>query len=82
MEAESGLKRRRTSVNRSNSDLSHDHRRILDDLTELYCGRPTLEILERSWNKDAQFEVSYCIFFACGSDFATPGPIVQMQRLC
>jgi hypothetical protein len=81
VEAESVLKRRRASASRSHSDLSHDHRRILDDLTELYCGRPTLEILQRSWSKDAQFEVSYCVFFAYGSHFATPGPIVQMQRL-
>jgi hypothetical protein len=81
VETESVLKRRRGSASRSHSDLSHDHRRILDDLTELYCARPTLEILERSWNKDAQFEVSYCVFFAYGSDFSTPGSIVQMQWL-
>ena len=72
VESESVLKRRRGSASRSHSDLSHDHRRILDDLTELYCARPTLEIFERSWNKDAQFEVSYCISFAYGSDFAIP----------
>ncbi|KAF8964020.1 hypothetical protein BDZ97DRAFT_1817578 [Flammula alnicola] len=53
------LKHRRSSV-RHHTELNHDHERILDDLTELYCCRPTLEIFERSWSKDAEFEESLC----------------------
>ncbi|KIM48867.1 hypothetical protein M413DRAFT_60519 [Hebeloma cylindrosporum] len=60
VETESVLKRRRTSASRPHTELNRDHQRVLDDLTELYCARPTLEILERSWNKDAQFEDPLC----------------------
>ncbi|KAF9483783.1 hypothetical protein BDN70DRAFT_873399 [Pholiota conissans] len=50
------LKHRRSSSSRPHTQLAHHHERVLDDLTELYCCRPTLEIFERSWNKDAVFE--------------------------
>ena len=53
----SGMRLRRSSSQRQYSDLNHNHQRVLDDLTELYCCRPTLEIFERSWNADAEFEV-------------------------
>jgi len=36
--------------------INHEHRRVLGDLTELYCCRPTLEIFERSWSSEAEFE--------------------------
>lgn len=52
----SSMKHRRSSSHH-HTELSHDHRRVLDDLTELYCCRPTMEIFERSWNQDAEFEV-------------------------
>jgi len=51
-------KRRRSShdFGGAHTQLKHGHQRILDDLRELYELRPTLEIFERSWNKDAEFE--------------------------
>jgi len=83
VETESVVKRRRSSTSRPHTELNHNHQRILDDLTELYCARPTLEILERSWHKDAQFEVSHCTSFGNGFGLylAISGPTVQMQRL-
>ncbi|ESK85902.1 hypothetical protein Moror_2325 [Moniliophthora roreri MCA 2997] len=54
------IKHRRTGSDprRSSShvDVKEDHNRVLGDLKELYCCRPTMEILERSWHKDAVFE--------------------------
>lgn len=55
-----GSTRRRRSSSYHHTELNHDHHRVLDDLTELYCCRPTLEIFERSWNKDAEFEAPQC----------------------
>jgi len=59
LENEPPLKHRRSSHNAGDifTELKPSHRRVLDDLKELYNGRPTLEIFERSWNKDAEFEV-------------------------
>ncbi|KAK0228361.1 hypothetical protein IW262DRAFT_1264011 [Armillaria fumosa] len=59
------LKHRRASMDRrssANESVKADHQRIMADLKELYCCRPTVEIFERSWNKDAVFEdpLSYC----------------------
>jgi len=48
---------RRSSSHHQQTELNNDHQRVLDDLTELYCSRPTLEIFERSWSRDAEFEV-------------------------
>jgi len=58
VDGESLLKRRRSSHDHPSSHLEvkADHQQIIDDLKELYCCRPTLEIFERSWNKDAVFE--------------------------
>lgn len=50
-------RRRRSSVQYGPEDINSDHRQIMDDLKELYCCRPTREIFERSWRKDAIFEV-------------------------
>ncbi|KAK0483440.1 hypothetical protein IW261DRAFT_1561265 [Armillaria novae-zelandiae] len=53
------LKHRRASMDRrssANEPVKADHQRIMADLKELYCCRPTVEIFERSWNKDAVFE--------------------------
>lgn len=36
--------------------LSPGRRRVLEDCLKLFCSEPSLEILERSWNKDATFE--------------------------
>lgn len=49
------MDRRRSS---GEVDVKADHHRVLADLQELYCCRPTQEIFERSWHKDAVFEVS------------------------
>ncbi|KAF4576854.1 hypothetical protein EYR40_001102 [Pleurotus pulmonarius] len=37
-------------------DVKADHHRVMADLRELYCCRPTIEILDRTWHKDAVFE--------------------------
>ncbi len=60
------LKHRRASMDRrssANEPVKADHQRIMADLKELYCCRPTVEIFERSWNKDAVFEV--CCHLVC-----------------
>ncbi|KAH6918942.1 hypothetical protein BKA70DRAFT_1248725 [Coprinopsis sp. MPI-PUGE-AT-0042] len=36
--------------------LIPDHQRVLDDLRELYCCRPTKEIIDRLFRKDVEFE--------------------------
>jgi hypothetical protein len=64
VDSDAVLKHRRDSSARKHTELGHHHEPILDDLTELYCGRPTLEIFERSWRKDAVFEVSRDITWA------------------
>ncbi|KAF9466402.1 hypothetical protein BDZ94DRAFT_1251864 [Collybia nuda] len=58
IEPEAQLKRRRSSHGERevHSELKADHSRVLADLKELYCCRPTLEILDRLWRKDAIFE--------------------------
>jgi hypothetical protein len=55
------MKHRRSSSHQYHPELNHDHQRVLNDLTELYCCRPTLEILERSWNKEAELEVRWAL---------------------
>jgi hypothetical protein len=37
--------------------------RIIADLKELYCCRPSKEIFERTWRSDAVFEVSFISLF-------------------
>ncbi|KAF9533405.1 hypothetical protein CPB83DRAFT_757514 [Crepidotus variabilis] len=59
-DSETILKHRRSSSHHQHTELRHDRQRVLDDLTELYCCRPTLEIFERTWNKDAVFEDPLC----------------------
>ena len=51
------LKHRRNSSFKQHTEIRHYHQRIMEDLTELYCCRPTREIFERSWHRDAEFEV-------------------------
>lgn len=51
------LKHRRNSSFKQHAEIKHYHQRILEDLAELYCCRPTREIFERSWHRDAEFEV-------------------------
>ncbi|KAF8921490.1 hypothetical protein CPB85DRAFT_1271079 [Mucidula mucida] len=47
---------RRRSSQEMAINLKADHHRVMADLQELYCCRPTPEIFERSWNKEAVFE--------------------------
>ena len=57
------LKHRRSSSGDTpgaHTMLEHAHERVLADLTELYCCRPTVEIFNRSWRKDAEYEVRLC----------------------
>ena len=60
---DSDTKRQRSSSDRRSSghlDVEEHHRKVLEDLKELYCCRPTAEILKRSWHPDAVFEVRFC----------------------
>lgn len=41
-------------------EIKGDHLKVIEDLQELYCCRPTTEIFSRRWRPDAQFEVSQC----------------------
>lgn len=59
VDSETLLKHRRNSSFKQHTEINHYHKRILEDLTELYCCRPTREIFERSWHKDAEFEVPF-----------------------
>ncbi|KAF5386818.1 hypothetical protein D9615_001812 [Tricholomella constricta] len=58
LDHETSLKHRRGSHDTGDihTQLKPGHKRVLEDLKELYGCRPTLEIFERSWNKDAEFE--------------------------
>jgi len=56
VDSEMLLKHRRNCSFRQHTEIKHYHQRILEDLTELYCCRPTREIFERSWHRDAEFE--------------------------
>jgi len=40
----------------SSTEVRADHQGVLSNLEELYCCRPTREIFDRSWRKDAIFE--------------------------
>ncbi|KAJ7694139.1 hypothetical protein B0H17DRAFT_866166, partial [Mycena rosella] len=52
------LKHRHSSHDRqdNHTDVKADHHRVLADIRELFECRPTPEIFERSWHKDAVFE--------------------------
>ncbi|KAL1742790.1 hypothetical protein HDZ31DRAFT_42449 [Schizophyllum fasciatum] len=41
------------------TELHADHERVLQDIKELYLGRPAPELFERSWNPQAVFEDPY-----------------------
>lgn len=74
--------RRGSSGRRGSSvlEVKGDHKKVIQDLNELYCCRPTREILERRWRPDAIFEArSSCTFVAEFIDYFLPGSIVQMQ---
>lgn len=67
VDSDTQLKHHRTnSCHQSPAELNIDHRRVLDDLKELFCCRPTREIFDRSWNRDAVFEdpLSKCYGYA------------------
>ncbi|KAH0584263.1 hypothetical protein H2248_009812 [Termitomyces sp. 'cryptogamus'] len=61
---QSPLKRRRSSQDygENHRQLKPEHRRVLNDLRELYECRPTVDIFERTWSPDAVFEdpISLC----------------------
>ena len=57
VDSEMLLKHRRNSSFKRHTEIEHHHQRVLEGLTELYCCRPTREIFERSWHRDAEFEV-------------------------
>jgi hypothetical protein len=59
VDSEMLLRPRRNSSFKQHTEIEHYHQRILEDLTELYCCRPTQEIFERSWHRDAEFEVHW-----------------------
>ncbi|KAL5533067.1 hypothetical protein ACEPAF_4843 [Sanghuangporus sanghuang] len=46
----------RASVTRGPSEISEGHQRVLDDLKELYCCRPSAEIFRRTFREDAELE--------------------------
>jgi hypothetical protein len=48
----------------SHTDLLPAHQIIRDDLNEMFGARTTIEILRRSWSKDAIFEVRSCYFLS------------------
>lgn len=84
IEPETQLKHRRSSHGEHtvHSELKADHRRVLADLKELYCCRPTLEIFERSWSRDAVFEVRWSQFiFSCILLKYAIGSSLEMQGL-
>ncbi|PPQ89092.1 hypothetical protein CVT25_006464 [Psilocybe cyanescens] len=60
VDSDAVLKHRRSNSSRPHTVLKHDHEQILKDLTELYSCRPSRDIFERSWSKDAEFEDPYC----------------------
>jgi hypothetical protein len=51
------IRRHSSGVRTSHIQIKGDHQRVLDDMNELYCCRPTREIFERRWRPDASFEV-------------------------
>lgn len=61
----SSLRHRRTSsasdqparAIQSLEDVHASRQRIMSDVMQLYCCRPSLEIFERTWRHDAVFEV-------------------------
>ncbi|KAI0797763.1 hypothetical protein C8Q75DRAFT_801682 [Abortiporus biennis] len=51
-----GGHRRATSVNVDDPKVEDAYREVMEDLKEMFCGRTTLEILNRRWKRDAVFE--------------------------
>lgn len=74
----SAMRHRRSSSQQHHTELNHEHRRVLDDLTELYCCRPTLEIFERSWSNDAEFQVCVCVLFL----YTLPSSVSGFTKKC
>ncbi|KAF9264885.1 hypothetical protein L218DRAFT_862445 [Marasmius fiardii PR-910] len=58
VDTETTAHRRSSSQRRSSShhDVKEEHRKVLEDLKELYECRPTTELLKRSWDENAVFE--------------------------
>lgn len=72
------LKHRRSTSNRHHTQLTHNHERVLNDLTELYCCRATMEIFQRSWHPNAVFEVSLVINATVNLLILSTGPTYEM----
>lgn len=54
-------RRRSGTATEHHTDLKEGHERLMKDLIELYCCRPTTEIFQRSWRKDATFEDPFTV---------------------
>jgi len=54
--------------------------RIMADLKELYCCRPSKEIFERTWRPDAVFEVSL-LYIINTDSLILVGPLREMRGL-
>jgi len=57
LEHENELRSTHSHLANSNVKLDGKRKQVVEDVLELFCSRPTLEIFERSWRKDAVFEV-------------------------
>jgi len=77
----SAMRHRRSSSQQHHTELNHEHLRVLDDLTELYCCRPTLEIFERSWSNDAELEVCCCLCTCISSSRFTNAAVSRILLL-
>jgi len=56
LEQERELRKVSSHLNASAVKLEGKRRQVVEDVLELFCSRPTAEIFERSWRKDAIFE--------------------------
>lgn len=52
------IRRGSSGIRSSYVEVKGAHKKVIEDLNELYCCRPTREIFQRTWRPDAMFEVS------------------------
>lgn len=74
---------RRSSAH-NDVELAADHGRVLEDLKEIFSCRATVEIFERSWRKDAVFEVRWLANGRCGvtETRRVIGPACVCEGIC
>jgi hypothetical protein len=53
-------RRSSSGIRSSYVEVKGAHKKVIEDLNELYCCRPTREIFERTWRPDAIFEGPLC----------------------